>query len=197
MPEEVISQETYVKMATAQVAVETAALTAVKESLEAEVASLKEVAKTQKAELESKIDILESEKAKFEKDAADAQKAFENYKTELAEKAELDVLKAERVKAAKTAGTHLEEAYFTEERTARWAELSEENFADIVEALESAAKKDPKKDAPVDDKDADDTQKMQEKARETSAFSGGESGGKKSYTRKDLFAAAGFVPASK
>lgn len=112
-------------------------------NLTAEVSSLKD----EKAQLNTRIDVLESEKAAAVGKAEAAEKAFEDFKAESAEKAAAAERLETRVSEVREVATHLPEAYFTEERKARWAGMADAEFAslkaDLAEAAESAPKVDP------------------------------------------------------
>lgn len=104
---------------------ETAGLTSEKDALSVE-----------KAELQSRVDVLEAERAALTTERDNIKSEFEAFKADLAEKAEIEERKGERLAKAKAAADHLPEDYFTAERAARWAEMSDEAFeaamADLV-----------------------------------------------------------------
>lgn len=164
----VYTEDQHFALLTSAVERETASLSEKTQELEAQIASLqtdKAKADTDVAELSAKVDVLEAEKSAAETAAAEAVATHEAYKAELAEKAAVDARKTERVDAIKAAAAHLNDEYFTEERSARWAEMAQEQFdallADLTEAASAA------KPAGA----ADDTATQQ--ARETAAFSAG------------------------
>ena len=173
----VYTEDQHFALLTAAVERETASLSQKSQELEAQVASLTEST----TELQGKIDVLEGEKASESARADAAEKAFEDFKAELAEKAAVETRKAERIAAAKEANEFLTDEYFGDEaRVQRWAEMAEETFEAVLDGLREAAAaakaKGAKKEAPAStDDDGDDAAKVAEKARQTAAFTGGES----------------------
>lgn len=121
----------------------------------ASLASAKESAETQISDLSARVDVLEAEKAALETKVGEAEKAFEDYKTELERMAQIETAKQERVDAVKAANDSLADTYFTDERIQRWAEMTEVAFASFIEDITAVAATGP--------------------AKETAAFSGGES----------------------
>lgn len=107
-------------------------------------------------ELVKRVDVLEAEKAAAETARDKAQAEFEQYKTERERAEEVAKARDERVKQVKAANDQLPDSYFTDERMDRWAEMTEEAFAEVVEALGTT------KGSPL---------------KQTAAFDGGESGG--------------------
>lgn len=154
-----------------EVARETADLRATKEDLEQETSALKEKAtglEAEKAELLNRIDKLEAEKAAAEAARDAAEKTHTDYVTEQERAAQLESLKVERAEAVKAALDGIDDTYFTDERVARWAEMSAEQFDAVLADLQETAGA-FKKGKPADD-EADENK---EQARETSAFRGG------------------------
>lgn len=139
---------------------ETASLTEAKESAETKV-----------AELSARVDVLEAEKAALETKVTEAEQALADFKAETEKAAAIAQAKDERVKAVKAANESLPDTYFTDERVQRWAEMTEEAFAEVVDGIKAAA-------GVVG-------------AKETAAFSGGESPTDKtaSVTAGSIFAA--------
>lgn len=121
----------------------------------AEVTQKQEKVQAERDELAQRVDVLEAEKATAETARDKLQAEFDEFKTERERADEISKAKAERVDKVKAANDQLPDSYFTEERMQRWAEMTEEAFAEVVEAL-GAAKGSPLK--------------------ETAAFSGGDSG---------------------
>jgi hypothetical protein len=107
------------------------------------------------SELAAKVDVLEAEKAAAETKASQLQADFDAYKAEVERAREVETAKQDRVDAVKAAIDSLPDTYFTDERIQRWAEMTEEAFASHVDDLKTAM------GAGV--------------AKETAAFSGGES----------------------
>lgn len=153
------------------VARETASLSSDKETLESSITTLT----GEKAELAGRLDVLEAEKQAAEKSHSDAVAEFTDFKAELEQKAAVEARKTDRVAAVKAASADLDDTYFTDERTQRWAEMADDAFTALISDLaEAAAKKKPAFLMTDDEKKAakDD---MADKARETAAFTGGTS----------------------
>lgn len=190
-PKNVYTEDQHFALLTAAVERETSALTDKAQELETTVASLTE----NNTELQTRVDALESEKASLEAARDEAVKAFEDFKADLAEKAEIEARKADRIAAVKAANGDLAEEYFADERVARWASMSDEQFADVIEAIETSAKAAKKAPAAKTDDDADD---VKEKARETAAFTGGtEISSGEGSTVTAFLRATGALPAGK
>ncbi len=126
---------------------------------------------TERDELVKRVDVLEAEKASAETERDRIKSEFDEYKDEQEKAKQIAEAKADRVEKVKAANDQLPDSYFTDERMQRWAEMTEEAFAEVVEAL-GATKGSPLK--------------------ETAAFEGGQSGtsrdGKRASTGT-LFAA--------
>ena len=120
----------------------------------ADLTAAKEVAETKVAELSGKVDVLEAAKVTEDTAKADLQKAFDDYKADIERLAEVTAAKEDRLAKVKAANASLADAYFTDERIQRWAEMSEEAFTTFVEDLGAAGG-------------------SATKAKETAAFSGG------------------------
>lgn len=190
--DKVFTEAQHVALLTSAVERETASLAEKSTELEATNATLvaeKAALETAQTELQTKIDVLESEKAAEAARAAAAEKALEDHKAELAEKAAVEERKATRLAAVKAADATLDDEYLNDTRVQRWAEMSEESFAALVEDLEAAAKKKP---AFLEKKDDD----ANEKARETAAFKGGETATAQGSTFAALLRATGKLPVS-
>lgn len=150
-----------VERETAALAEEKATLTATVETLTAEKAALE----SQVSESASRVDVLEAEKASAESAAEAARQELVDFKAELARKEQVEGLKSERAAAVKAAAPALEDGYFTQERVARWAEMSEETFASLLTDMTEAAALTAK---PAVESDASQA----EQARESAAFQG-------------------------
>jgi hypothetical protein len=186
------TEEQHVAILTDAVARETAQLTSVKDELDARV----EVLETEKAEAataltdaQNKIDVLESEKA-AETARADA--------AEQARSSAVETAKIERAEAVKKADPSLAdvEDYFSEERVARWAEMADDQFQNLIADLTEAAAK--RKPPAKGDDDEKTPPWLKEKSRETAAFAGGEaptSAGEGS-TLNSFLQVTGKLPAS-
>ncbi len=157
---------------------ETAAMTAEKSELEARVTALeseKAATATELSEARARIDVLEADKVNAEAAAEAVRTELADFKAEIERKARVEELKASRKARVQTANANLGDAYYSDERVTRWAEMSDEQFdllaADMADAAKDApASKDD--DAKADADKAPD--KTAEKARETAAFTGGE-----------------------
>lgn len=121
----------------------------------AEVSKQVESLEQEKADLQTKLDGLEAEKATLTKERDDAVKAHDDFKAETEKKETIATAKVARSKAVKDANDKLADDYFTDERVNRWAEMSEEAFADVIEAIKVTPATPP------------------EPKRETAAFTGG------------------------
>lgn len=168
------SEAQHVAILTDAVARETASLSTVKEQLESKVEALsseKAAAETALTEAQTKLDVLEAEKSAALTAVAAAEQALADYKAEIERAAAVEKAKEERVTAIKAADASLEADYFTPERIQRWAEMADEQFAALVTDLTEAAAKRKPAFLKTDDEKKDE--KAAEKARETSAFTGG------------------------
>lgn len=165
-----------------EVARQTAELRVTSEDLKTENATLTEKAtglEAEKATLLTRVDVLEAEVAaeKAAKDAAVLE--FTEFKAAQELAATIETLKVDRSAAIKEILTDIDEAaYFTEARVARWAQMSEEAFAEVLSELTDTAagfkpfmKNDTKKDGkPEPD---EDDKKTKAAVTETAAFKGG------------------------
>lgn len=160
----------------AEVARETAELRASTEDLRSEHAALQEKAtglEADKADLLNRVDVLEAEKSAAEAARDAAVQEFTDHKAEQERSAQVETMKTERAEAVKAALEGIEDSYFTDERVARWAEMSAEAFEIVLEDLKvtaAAFKPFGKKD---DKEDDDAKKKKEEAARESAAFKGG------------------------
>lgn len=153
--------ESAVEKATASLTAEKSDLATKFETLESEKAELA----AQLSEAKSRMDVLEADKATAEAAAETAKKSFEDFKAELENKASTDKKKKDRTERVKAANENLGDTYFTDERVQRWAEMSDESFDSLISELsEFAAASKPA-----------ETKTTAEQARESAAFSGGES----------------------
>jgi len=171
---------------------ETASLTEVKSELEAQVASLTTEKAGVVAELDTvkaRVDVLEAEKATADAALEAKTKEFDDYKAEQARVERVAALKAERKAKVQSANANLADAYFTDERIQRWAEMADEAFdalvADMTEAAAAVA-------APAEET----VDKTTEQARETAAFTGGDTPTAGEGSIFAQFLSAGRAPAS-
>lgn len=149
---------------------ETAALTAEKSELEARVKTLesqKAAAATELSEAKTQIDVLEAAKVTAEATAETARTELATFKTEITRTAQIEELKGARTAAVKAANANLAETFFSDERVIRWAEMSDVQFASLVEDITDAAKE--AATAPL----VVDVDTTTDKARQTAAFTGG------------------------
>lgn len=199
MAEPIFTSDQHVALLDEAVERETASLTATNQELTTQVETLtseKAAADSENVTLQNKIDVLESEKAAEASRADAAEQALTDFQNELSEKAAIEERKNARIDAIKAADGTLDEAYFTDARVQRWAEMSDDHFDALVEDLtEAASKKKPALDK-EDMKDGGDDEATEKALRETAAFRGGESPtGVKSGVRA-LFQATGKLPVS-
>lgn len=127
----------------------------------AELAEVKAGLESTNSELAAKVDVLEAEKAAAETKASQVQADFDAFKAEVERAREVEAAKQDRLKTVKAANESLPDSYFTEERIQRWAEMTEEAFASLIDDLTAAAGS----------------------VKETAAFSGGESPADKGATK--------------
>ena len=150
---------------------ETASLTAAKSDLEARVESLeseKAATATELSEAKTRIDLLEADKATAEAAAATARTELDEFKTEIERSAQVSELKTARKARVQTANASLDDAFFSDERITRWAEMSDEAFeAFVTDMTEVAAAAKPATTT--------STTSTVEAARESAAFAGGTS----------------------
>ena len=112
----------------------------------AELSTAKETAETQISELSARVDVLEAEKAAAETNASQVQADFDAFKAEVERAREVETAKQDRLKAVKAANEQLPDTYFTDERIQRWAEMTEEAFASLIDDLTAAAVAGPVKE---------------------------------------------------
>ncbi len=176
----VYSEAQHLSLVKSAVEQETAAMATEKSELQAQVETLeseKAALATELSEAKSKIDVLESDKATAEAAAETAKKSFEDFKADLQRKQEVDQKKSDRKDRVKAANQNLGDGYFTDERITRWAEMSDEDFNSLVaEMTEFAAATAPAETGPSGPTGATgpEDKSTNEKARESAAFTGGE-----------------------
>ena len=144
------------------------------DAVKRETASLseaKETAETQISTLSARVDVLEAEKAAAETKVSQVQADFDAFKAEVERAREVETAKQDRLSRVKAANEQLPDSYFTDERIQRWAEMTEEAFASLIDDLTAAAVAGP--------------------VKETAAFSGGETptSATTSVTAGSIFAA--------
>lgn len=118
------SEEEHTAILAATVSRETAELAQEKETLAGQVTALT----AEKAELANKLDVEVTARET-------AEQALADYKAEVERQREIASRTDERVKAVRDALPHKEEAWFTPERAARWAEMDDEGFKSYVAEL--------------------------------------------------------------
>lgn len=176
LPGNVYSEAQHFSLVKSAVETETASLTAEKSELAGRVETLeseKAALATELSELKSRIDVLESDKATAEAAADTAKTELADFKADLQRKQEIDEKKSTRKDRVKAANENLGDSYFSDERVTRWAEMSDEGFDALVAEMTefAAASAKPKGKG---DEDEDEDTKTSEKARESAAFTGGE-----------------------
>lgn len=191
--DKVFTEAQHFALLTSAVERETAQLTETKSELDEQVATLqseKAALETSATELQNKLDVLESEKAAETARADAAVKEFEDFKSELAELTAVETRKAERLESVKAADATLGDDFFTDARVQRWAEMADEHFDSLVADLREAAS--AKKPA------GEVTEPSStEQARETAAFSGGETTSTKGSALGSYLTAAGLLPGAR
>ncbi len=174
----VYTEAQHFALLTSAVERETASLSEAKETLETQVGTLKSETAAQADELatlKSRLDVTEAEKAAAEARAEAAAKEFADFKADLELQAQVAQQKSARVDRVKSANTSLGEDFFTEERAQRWAEMSEAAFEALVADLTEAAAAGTRAPGMDDGGDAKNKKKGdQEMARESAAFTGGQ-----------------------
>lgn len=156
-----------VEQANASLSTEKSELQSRVETLESEKAAIA----TELSEAKSRIDILESDKVTAEAAAETAKTELADFKDFLAKKKDVEEKKSKRKDRVKAANEHLGDDYFSDERVTRWAEMSDEGFDALVsEMTEFAAATKSKSEVA-----AETVEKVAEGARESAAFTGGES----------------------
>jgi predicted nuclease with TOPRIM domain len=123
----------------------------------AELAEAKTGLESTNSELVAKVDVLEAEKSTLQSEKDKTQTDFDAFKAEVERAREIETAKKERIAAVKAANDQLPETYFTDERVQKWAEMAEEPFAIVIDGVTAAAGT------------------SGGAAKETAAFSGGES----------------------
>lgn len=187
--DKVFTEAQHISLLESAVARETATLSTTNEELSTKIETLttdKAAADTALTDAQAKIDVLEAEKSAAVQAKEEADKAFEDYKTELTELAAVETRRTERADAVKAAAPGLEESYFTDERIQRWAEMSQEQFDTLTADLKEAA---------ADRKPEGEVDTSTEAARETAAFKGGKEPADAGVsTFGSLMGAVGFGP---
>lgn len=90
---------------------------------------------TERDELAARVDVLEAEKAAEVTAREAVQAEFDKYKDELEAAAEVEARKGARKAAIGEVAGKLPEDYFTDERVTRWAEMSDEQFENLLDDL--------------------------------------------------------------
>lgn len=166
----VYSEAQHFALLTSAVERETASLAETKKALEAQIETLgseKAALADELASTQSRLDVLEAEKAAAEARADAAAQEFADFKAELALAAEIAEKKTARVERVRAANASLGEDFFTQERAQRWAEMSDDAFEALVADLTEVA-------AAVKPADLPGEKSATELARESAAFTGGE-----------------------
>jgi chromosome segregation ATPase len=173
LPGNVYSEAQHFSLLKSAVEQETAALTSEKSDLTTRIETLeseKAATATELSEAMSKIDVLESDKATAEKAAEEARNELADFKAFLEKKKKTEDKKSSRKDRVKAANENLADAYFTDERITRWAEMEDDAFDALVSEMTEFASAGATKPAAENEAET----KTTEQARETAAFSGGE-----------------------
>jgi chromosome segregation ATPase len=195
LPGNVYSEAQHFSLLKSAVEQETAALATEKSGLQAQIETLeseKAATATELSEALSKIDVLESDKVTAEKAAEEARTELADFKAFLEKKKQTEDKKSSRKDRVKAANENLADTYFTDERITRWAEMEDEAFDALVSEMTEFASAGS---TPAGENAATET-KTTEQARETAAFSGGEtptSGGTVSTLSSFLAARQGIA----
>jgi chromosome segregation ATPase len=134
----------------------TAAVTQETETLQSALAASSEEITT----LKNTVDVLQAKVSESDEAKEQIASEFAEFKADLERKAELEKFSAERSAQIREAHPHLTDDYFTSDRVERWAAMSAESFASLVEDLAAATA------SKTDDADDDTT------PRATAAFGG-------------------------
>lgn len=127
------SEDEHLAILSDRVTKETAGLTAERDQLSGE-----------KTELENKLDVETSAKTAAEQRATEAEKALEDFKTQVEGEREAASRKEERVKKVRETAGHLGDDFFTDEkRIARIVAMAEEDFEGYLADLSVTAKAAP------------------------------------------------------
>lgn len=93
--------------------------------------------KTENDGLNRDLEVAQAQTAAAQQETAEVQAAFEAYKAEQETQAEQDKLAQVRTAAYKEAAPHMAESFYTPERAARWASMSQEIFDEVLESVKS------------------------------------------------------------
>lgn len=106
------------------------------DAVQREVAAATSDKDTRISELEGKIDALEAEKASLVEAKETAENQFEEYQKKAERDREIAERRDARVDAVRSVSVaELDDAYFTEARVSRWAEMADEDFTALLEDL--------------------------------------------------------------
>lgn len=132
--EKTFSEQEHLAILADRVTKETASLTAERDQLA-----------TDKTELENQLDVEQTAKAAAEKRAEEAEKALDEYKSEVEAERESAKKKDERVAKAREVAGHLADDFFEDEkRVERILAMSDEGFEGYLADLGAASKSAPK-----------------------------------------------------
>lgn len=154
----------------------------------------------QVADLQARIDVLEAEKASLNEDKSKLQEDFDAYKAGVEEAKAREGRRVERVDRVKAAA-QLPDAYFTDERVARWVAMSDEAFDALVSDFAEVAmsRLSPEQRVEIEGLSGEERErKLAELAgvsRETAAFTAGKDGGTKVTTETPAPALRSFMSA--
>ena len=124
------SEEEHLAILADRVSKETASLTAERDQLLSE-----------KAELQNQLDVAESAQQAAELRAETAEKAHEDFKAEIAQREEAAARKEERLKQLRESASHLEDAFFEDEkRIERIIAMADEDFTAYAADLAASGK---------------------------------------------------------
>lgn len=131
------SQEEHDAILVATVERETAALRAAADAATAE----RDQMRAERDEQAGKVDLLEAEKASVVAEKAQVEQDFKSFKDDLEALGQIEAVKDERVAKVKEVAAHLDDAFYTDARVARWAGMEQAAFDDYVAELAAVAPK--------------------------------------------------------
>lgn len=172
---------------------ETAALTEANTDLSSQL----ETANAKIAEQDQAIAGLEADKAAAEKATEDAKQELADFQAEQERAVELAQLTQERVDKVKAAANGLfDDEYYTDERSAKWAEMAEDVFETVLESIASAAERAGGSGGEGDEGSGADVGTKPEQARETAAFAQGKDSApaQTGSTLRNFMTASGRLP---
>ena len=118
---------------------ETASLTDKLAAIESENTELKAKLETHGTELQGRLDTLEAERDTLQAERDTVRGEFDAFKAELEQREAAAARSEARVAAVREAAAGLKDDFFTDERAARWAQLSDDDFEQVKAELAAVA----------------------------------------------------------